>query len=518
MLGFLDTLIGFAVAMLGIGLVGTIVAHTTPALLSHRGTTSLWDLGLLFRRIEPNANPLIVKKVPAGWCMRSGRGKPCLAAMLVLCGAMSTLAQTKSASGSGNMQFADLAAPADPKNPKPKLPYGQPFTISGKTTDVCLGTIQSDKTCSQKLSDTLAATTVGGKYIVAGQETPFAVSPVSGDAWSVNVAKLDENTPVTFKFVFSGKVSQTQADKITSLLLASNDFTSSLNTFLSSATSRPASDQAILASAFGQKVAQSVLDQLGTLHVAPTSADDFKKALSAPTMAGVGLFINLTAELASLRQLNLDSKTKLGFEDTLTASAAYAALKKPPSDPDLAKMAQRYTDNYDALRLQLAINVAATLSVDVGATADDITEDLKKYAGFDVGALYVPRLQELRSFATVNIYFGSVALHPENGQRLIFWERVSLSFGMALKDLSGADTSTTKIKGENAFAYGIGVRLNKYFRITTGGIVYRTQLPAINGVASPITGKLRNEFFIGPSIDVTAIPALKGIFAKAKSN
>jgi hypothetical protein len=49
-------------------------------------------------------------------------------------------------------------------------------------------------------------------------------------------------------------------------------------------------------------------------------------------------------------------------------------------------------------------------------------------------------------------------------------------------------------------------------------MVYRTSLPAVNGVASPLTNRLRQEFYIGPSIDITALPALEGIFGKKQSN
>jgi len=456
-----------------------------------------------------------------------------------------TSKQTKPAPSSGSVQFADLVAPANQQ--KPKLPYGEPFTISGKLADVCVvGNAQrsdstggiSCKTNGQKngesVSDTIAATTVGGKYVVSGVETPFTASKISGDSWSVTVGKLDENTPVSFQFTFSGKLNQKQTATLADQLLDSKDFVSALDQFLSAsgAKGKTADQQAVLASALGQTTAQKVLDLLGGLHVTAMNADDFRKALSSPSPSTFGLFVNVPAELDSLRQLQGSDKASLGFADDMTPSAAYEAISdklkaKAIGTASLQTQAQRFTSSYEALLKQLAINVAANLSVDVGSTADDITEDLKKYAGFDIGALYIPRLHELREFATVNIYFGSVSLHPSNGTSngirsgsicSFFKERLSLTFGMAIKDISGGDTSKSKIKGENAFAYGMGFRLNRYFRITTGGVVYRTQLPAVNGVPSPITNKLRHEFMIGPSIDVTAIPALKGIFAKAKSN
>lgn len=441
---------------------------------------------------------------------------------------------TKSAPASGNVQFADLVAPVDQQ--KPKLPYGEPFTITGKLSDVCiLGKPQrDDKThpCGadgKVVTEILAPTAVGGKYVVSGVETPFTTSQVSGDSWSVTVGKLEENAPVTFTFSFSGKLTPTGAGKIVDDLVGSTDFTSALNHFIAAAEGKAAAEQAVFASAFGQTTAQKVLDLLGNQHVTATNADDFRKLLSTPTESAFGPLVNLPAELDELRQLPESDKQKLGFKDEMGPAAAYQAITKAMntdavrSDKTLSEAARRFTTNYEALRDQalrnaLTLSIATNLSVGAGTTADDITEDLKKYAGFDVGALYIPRLNELRSFALVNIYFGPVSLQPSNGTRSFLLERLSLTFGMALQDISGGNAAESKIKGQNAFVYGIGVRLNKYFRLTTGGVVYRTQLPAINGVASPITNRLRHEFFVGPSIDVTAIPVLKGIFAKAKSN
>jgi hypothetical protein len=60
--------------------------------------------------------------------------------------------------------------------------------------------------------------------------------------------------------------------------------------------------------------------------------------------------------------------------------------------------------------------------------------------------------------------------------------------------------------------------LNKYFRLTAGGLLYRATLPIVPGSSNAANGTLRNEFVFGPSIDVTALPALQTIFAKSKSN
>ena len=51
MLAYLDTLIGFAVVMLGASLIITILTQMASALLSHRGANLKWGLEMLFRHI-----------------------------------------------------------------------------------------------------------------------------------------------------------------------------------------------------------------------------------------------------------------------------------------------------------------------------------------------------------------------------------------------------------------------------------------------------------------------------------
>ncbi|MGD0013831.1 MAG: hypothetical protein ABSD56_05335, partial [Bryobacteraceae bacterium] len=268
-----------------------------------------------------------------------------------------------------------------------------------------------------------------------------------------------------------------------------------------------------------------VLDLLKKRNVRPQNAADLGKRLFSPSVNIFRTFINLPAELHILQGHNLSDgdREKLGIDTRMAPGEVYRHVKKAlntapvKADTQLVIQVTRFINNYENLQKELATAVVTELTVEVGTTAVDISEDLQKYAGFDVGALYVPRLHELRSFATANIYFKPVSLHPMAGVRNQFWERVSLTFGMALHDLSGRDAAKTKIKDQNAFAYGIGIRLNTYFRITTGGVVYRATLPAVNGVDSPLDNRLRHEFYIGPSIDITAIPVLKGIFANGQS-
>jgi hypothetical protein len=278
--------------------------------------------------------------------------------------------QSSVVGGVRSIQFVDLALRTDQK-----LIYGQPFTISGKFEDVCVaGTLQRDKatgstSCGQngvKVTDIINVTTVSGKYVVAGLETPFTASQVTGASWNVTVGKLDEGMPVTFSFMFSGKLSQKQAARVANQLLASKDFIASLDQFLDRAANKTDSEQAVFASAFGLVTAQAALDLLGSMHVALTNANSFRKALSLPSPAEVGLFIYMPEVLAGLRELSANDKQMLGFKDSMNISAAYQAIRSELAalriaNPRLKSTAQRLVDTYEALQKQLATDVAAGL-------------------------------------------------------------------------------------------------------------------------------------------------------------
>ena len=420
-----------------------------------------------------------------------------------------------------------------------ELPYGASFTITGKTTEVCLkgtptkddaGTVSCGKG-GQLLTDVLTPTSVAGAYIVDGRETPFASSAISGDAWTLTVGKLDENASVTFRFAFSGQLAQSQAEALIDGLLDSTDYTDNLKETIRNATDHP-EQAAALASAFGQTTGALVTASLAKRGLAPQNPADLGKLLFSPTAKAFNDFFNIPSEIDSLRHLPQPYPGVLAISPQMSASGLHKTLTEKlkadalkdlkTSDPKRAapfeRAAKTFITDYEGLRDVLGAAVSANVSVQAGSTATDITADLKKYAGFDGGALYVPRLQELRGFATVNIYWGSVALHPDRGQKNWAQERLSLMLGMAVKDLSGGNANDSKIKSNNAFAYGIGFRLNKYFRLNAGGLVYRTSLPAVNGIGGTLDNKLRHELFVGPSIDITAIPALQGIFAKKSSN
>jgi hypothetical protein len=325
------------------------------------------------------------------------------------------------------------------------------------------------------------------------------------------------------------------------VLLANPTYQTAVSQFVAQATGRPSPIQVAAASTLAQTAADTVASILKAKGLTPKNPDDLKNALSTALVANIGPLFNLGDQIRFLKSLALRIADVLNISatdvPTLSAEELYNKLKIV-TDADFAKITdqtlrdqakeairrflQTYEDVQGALDSLKTALFTGTSSLVVGNdTQSADVSDLKKYAGFDVGALYSFRLNELRSFAMIHIYFGPIQLKtdvPANGKREWLRQRVSLAFGMALKDISGGDKNKSKVAAQNAFVYGLGFRVNKYFRLSTGGLLYRATLPAINGVPSPVTNSLRHEFFVGPSIDVTALPALKTIFAKSKSD
>jgi hypothetical protein len=158
-----------------------------------------------------------------------------------------------------------------------------------------------------------------------------------------------------------------------------------------------------------------------------------------------------------------------------------------------------FKEAYEKVVAVFQIDVLAQLSVGVQMEVSSVTTDVAKYAGFDVGAIYIPRMNELRQFLVANIYpFGPVDLDTNGVALMSMRSRFSISLGASLGDLSS--NAKSRVRSENAFVYGVGYRLNKYFRVSVGGAVYRDSGPG-NGFlktsGSLITPTVRWETAIG---------------------
>ena len=457
-------------------------------------------------------------------------------------GAAQTAGNSQAGAGSGNSKSGNsgcssntgTVAYPDLKSKKASLPYGQPFAITGATTDVQLST--------GTLTDFMNAKTVSGDYATSdGNKGTIPPSSITGTNWQVSVGKLNADTSVTINFQFTGTLVAGVQQTVIGKVYADPAFTAAISQFVTAAQGKDSTAALGGMTLLSQAIVDVVTSELNQSGLTPKSPSDLKSSLGPVILSYIEPFSNLALQLPELQNpaYHVGDLVGMPLQDfsALSVQQLYDKLKGV-SDSDYSKLptAVQGTDKTTVQRfLQTYHNVLAALnsglqsvlfqgssSLVVGSDQQsDVVCDLKKYAGFDVGALYAYRLSELRSFAMVHIYLGPVQLKTDAPPlKPGGWEsvrqRVSLAFGMAIKDLSGA--SNSKISSENAFVYGVGVRLNKYFRLSAGGMLYRTTLPAKNGVTSPANGTLRQEIFVGPSIDVTALPALKSIFAKSQSN
>ncbi len=433
------------------------------------------------------------------------------------------------AGSSGTVAYADLAA----KPPKVALPYGEPFTITGQLSDVQIN--------GAPLIDVLQVQSVGGNYVTGNSTlTAIATSSVSGTKWQASIGSLTADTAVTFNFQFFGLLPTSLRQTVINKLLVDPAFRTAIAHFKTD-ESKSATDLAGDMRVLSQATLDVLLSILSQNGLTPKDPEGLKTALAPLIVTNGKALFNLSQRYAQAQNPNADYPLLAGMAPkdfvALSLDQTYTKLKAV-TDADYKKVGPKlevqdadkklvadFIKDYEqfsgALELLNATLFTSTSSLAFAADQQAaLVSDLKKYAGFDVGALYSYRLNELRSFAMVNIYLGPVQLKTDGpplkpGGWEKVRERVSLSFGMALKDISGG--SNSKISAENAFIYGVGVRLNKYFRLTTGGLLYRTTLPGGTGT-NGANGALRHEFFIGPSIDVTALPALKSIFAASKSN
>jgi len=429
---------------------------------------------------------------------------------------------------SGAIAYTDL------KSSKVSLPYGTPFAITGGVADVQLA--------GGALNALITPQTVAGDYNTSdGVQGAVAASPITGTSWNINVGKLSPDTSVVINFQFTGPLSPTVVQTVFGEMQADPAYQSAKAQFIVNSLGKASAAQMSAATLLAQAAATVVTSALKKQGLTPKNPDDLKTALGTAVSNKIEPIVNLNEKMAllmnpiyqvagllGLQAADFNALTAQQLADKIRGSKGidYTRLSKD-LQMDVQKAVEAFPKTFDDAVGGLSAGLQGALftgssSLAVGSDqATDVVCDLQKYAGFDVGALYAPRLSELRGFAMVHIYFGSVQLKtggtlPKPGAGEWLRQRTSLAFGMALKDISGSTQS--KISGENAFIYGLGIRLNKYFRLTAGGLLYRTTLPAANGSTSPANGSLRQEFFIGPSIDVTALSALQSIFAKAKSN
>lgn len=409
---------------------------------------------------------------------------------------------TTTKSSSNTVQWADLVKGG-------KLPYGGNVTLAGQLSDLTCGT--------QPISNVLNITGITVSYL--GQTSPAATATiVSGsNAWTAPLGSLPADTAVNLQLKVTGNISAAKQSEIVGDLMADASFQRSLKIFLQSAngqTSVFTQDLQIMLNGISDK-SGALTNALQSVLPSCVVVTDVTAA-AVKGFAGSTGFINLPLRVTEFGKA-IAPKTLDGYDEKMSpaeldafiraSNGKYASNKTALTTDELPFVQAREKDFQTAYQSALSAfggDVVAQLNQGVVLSQSSTTQDLNKYAGFDAGALYAPRINELRGFYMVHIYpTGPVDL--DTSGRIPFLDRWSIAVGASTGDISSNGAS--RVKGDKAFVYGVGFRINKYFRVTAGGLLYR----------DAVGNRLLNELFIGPSIDITALPGLQSIFASSSS-
>jgi hypothetical protein len=397
-----------------------------------------------------------------------------------------------------------------------RLPYNQRIAIHGTVSDF------------KDLSSLMVVKSVAVSYSACKTgsfDTDVPASDVTGDSWTVLAGPFEEGERLCFKFTISGTITQAEAEKAADSLLKSQTYLQQVTAFFDRAGDQPADVVDALAHSLVDRLTPEIVAALPTKLKAETQKS-FAGSLAGGFYRNLPAIANLRTRLKDFEDAGVPGITaatnasQARQEISSLAESDYAALF--PGVADVAarqrlidgtkQSAALFASDYDKV---VKVLTTVILRDSIGVSAQQISSAevkyLEKYAAVDVAALWVPRINELRGFALLNVYWGPVELTPpsskqvDQGKREWLRERTSLVLGFSLKNISSSHAS--KIRGNNVWVYGLGFRINRYVRVSAGSAIYRG--PAQDS-------GLRNDFFVGPSIDLTAIEYFKTIFARIK--
>jgi hypothetical protein len=364
------------------------------------------------------------------------------------------------------------------------LPYGEVIRITGNIKET---TITVNKT-DMKLSDIMKVKGVTLTYFANDSPAQTKPGSVSGDIWLVSLPTMKEKTSLTMSFNFTGSFSDEKAKEILDALVVDKTYANSAAT-LSKSEAESAEKQRDAATQFAAELSLLIPKIMKEKFPEITVGEPARQVLTKAVTDNSTAFYNLPPSEIKKKVENLK----------------FAADEKIKADS-----VNNFKSNYDKLYTSLCHDgvIANYTTMAQGKDIPSQIDEYKKYFGVDVGALYMPSKDELRGFFTVNVYFGKVSDNPPNtdkstkagGYLECLRQRLSLTFGVSMGDISGRTSSD--VKGNNAFICGLGFRVNKYVRITSGMYMYR----------SNTDDSLRPEFFVGPSIDFTAFDAIRNLF------
>jgi hypothetical protein len=341
-------------------------------------------------------------------------------------------------------------------------------------------------------------------------------SSAKAKSWKLIVGPFKESDQVQLQIVAKGPI---KSERLAQLLINDERVGGLLDSFFSEARGKSSDEVDRLLETYGRRLAEIVEKTLpaGISISGEKAGDLLRRAFQKPAT------INLMARYNDALWLRNDSwqerLRKLPQPTPLAVKTLIEQLQKQIEqleDDELKRLLSspesvlyRFKADYDEMQKALSeIDLQSAFDLAGSVFEAATVEYLQKYAAVDVASLWIPRLNEMRAFAVLNLYWGPVGLVPpklSDGVRHWLLDRLSLAFGYSLKNISS--THATKIRGNNVWIYGIGFRFNRYFRISAGGALYR-------GVA-PDSG-LRNDFIVGPSLDITAMEYFRTIFAKIK--
>ena len=393
-----------------------------------------------------------------------------------------------------------------------RLPSGTEITVTGSLDEITIP-LKGDKGTveSRKLSEVMAVTKVTLNYAGDQRESVDKSGSIQGNTWSVVTKKLPEGRTVELIFRFSGGLKDEALTRVIDRLLVDPSYTAARQVALQFAASGDPQVHLNAAKVFHQTVAalvqKSVSDKL-IMTVTGTSTALFNLSTNYADM--------VTLSVPGIRAGMPYGEAAAAVENFFRAAGmgTVPAFSSLPSTAAAQRAAAAFYGNFLTLKDELRNRVAAEIEASNEETRAAEMKDFEKFAGLDYGAIYIPRMQALRHFATINIYFGQVEDKPVNAKVLAnantgrtktdimesLRQRISLTFGMSIGDISSQEDSA--IKDDNAFLYGMGFRLNKYFRITAGGAAFRDKR----------NDGIRHGLMIGPSIDLTAFKYIRGIF------
>ena len=394
------------------------------------------------------------------------------------------------------VSFSDLGKPGK------KLPYGKSIVISGEVKQVpCNG---------KPLNQVMMPSSVHVSYL--GQRDAPGPGVVQNGRWSAPLGILPPDTTVQIRVRFTGELKSSK--EIIDTLIDDPIFQNYLGRFFLVTKEQGG----LVVQEEAAHLLRNISDPDGPLpaalraHAPCLAVNEITSRIAARLASSLPALANIQVRMDNVLKHNLDDAPDgmselFQFTQKLEANAYKKDDKNLPKDKlkaaknSVSLFQEDYAKLREAFVQTVAVEVANTALME--RTVD--TTDLEKYAGFDVGAVYVPRVDELRHFFTINIHpFGPVELDTQGLLTGGWRNRFSITFGVSMGDFSGKESS--RIKSDNAFVYGVGWRINKYFRLSAGAMLFRE---------ASTRNALLHEAFVGSSVDITALPGLRQIFARA---